>query len=242
MKIKLYLVFILFTEMIYGQVIIRNKEPITAIYYKVDVYGGNKPKEKATTDEIGFRFWMQKMLEIGEYALYMNKNESVFTALEPPENTNISIKDEIQFQANRLSYKNIANREMINQGIIDGKYYNIIRPFEPYKWTITTETKKILGYTCYKATSTKEGLDFDDNKIMIPGPVVWFTPEIPLPFGPRGIDGLPGVILESNSHNRFYFYATKIISDKEPLVTIEMPKGEFVTEKEYGRLQAISIR
>ena len=78
--------------------------------------------------------------------------------------------------------------------------------------------------------------DYDDNKIMVPGPIVWFTPEIPIPFGPIGIDGLPGVVLEASEKGKMYFYATKIISDyKDPLITIEIPKGKFITPEEYDR-------
>ena len=71
---------------------------------------------------------------------------------------------------------------------------------------------------------------------MVPGPIVWFTPEIPIPFGPIGIDGLPGVVLEASEKGKMYFYATKIISDyKDPLITIEIPKGKFITPEEYDR-------
>ncbi len=55
------------------------------------------------------------------------------------------------------------------------------------EWIIDfTSSKEILGYKCFKATSKKS-----------PEEVLWFTPEIPTRYGPRFLNGLPGLVLES---------------------------------------------
>src|SRR6218665_698056 len=56
-----------------------------------------------------------------------------------------------------------------------------------YNWKITSETKKIQNYTCYKATTSFRGNNFE----------AWFTPDIPLNIGPWKWYGLPGLILEA---------------------------------------------
>ena len=58
------------------------------------------------------------------------------------------------------------------------------------KFKFTKESKKILGYTCYKALSSDEGGDYE----------VWFTREIPNnTVGPLEIVNIPGLVLEVSS-------------------------------------------
>jgi GLPGLI family protein len=75
-------------------------------------------------------------------------------------------------------------------------YFNLpqkynYRTFEYYNWKITTETKKINNFLCYKATGTVKAL----NAKAIPIEA-WFCPEISLPYGPENYAGLPGLIFE----------------------------------------------
>lgn len=65
----------------------------------------------------------------------------------------------------------------------------------PFEWEITNQTKKIGKYNCRQAKITeklysREGHFFNKNVI------AWFTPEIPVSFGPKNYNGLPGLILQ----------------------------------------------
>jgi len=51
-------------------------------------------------------------------------------------------------------------------------------------WEISSETKKIGNFTCTKATANFRGRDY----------TAWFTTDIPLPYGPWKLMGLPGLI------------------------------------------------
>lgn len=105
------------------------------------------------------------------------------------------------------------------------------------KWNLTTETKTISGYKCYKATYTYiqkwKGREFPWEV------VAWYTPEIPLQYGPIRYSGLPGLILELSEDNRG-FIADKInFSDTE--VKIKKPnKGEVLTEEEIDRRHQVA--
>lgn len=57
------------------------------------------------------------------------------------------------------------------------------------QWKISKETKKILNYTCKKATTTYKGTTF----------TAWFADKVPTNAGPYLFRGLPGLILEVNS-------------------------------------------
>lgn len=67
---------------------------------------------------------------------------------------------------------------------------------ETPEWEISDETKDILGYQCFKATT-----DFRGRKW-----TAWFTPEIPIQDGPWKLCGLPGLILEAHDANRDYSF------------------------------------
>lgn len=93
-------------------------------------------------------------------------------------------------------------------------------------WKITNETKTINGYYCIKATSLL-AVDYGDLEQNQLYPITaWFCPDLKYPYGPRGIGGLPGIILELNQ-NIITFYASKI-ELKEKLIDILMPTNKKV--------------
>ncbi|MVO08888.1 GLPGLI family protein [Flavobacterium sp. TP390] len=64
-------------------------------------------------------------------------------------------------------------------------------------WKFDNETKKIGKYVCHKATATFRGRDY----------TVWYTTEIPIPYGPWKLNGLPGLVLEAyDSEYKIFFY------------------------------------
>ena len=68
-------------------------------------------------------------------------------------------------------------------------------------WKLTNESKKIGIFKCFKAIGTFRGRDY----------TAWYTNEIPLPYGPWKLQGLPGLILEAyNSNEEIYYYAKKV--------------------------------
>lgn len=57
-----------------------------------------------------------------------------------------------------------------------------------FRWKILSEIRDIQGYICMSA----ETADTVKGQRIL----AWFTTELPLPFGPEGYGGLPGMILE----------------------------------------------
>lgn len=103
----------------------------------------------------------------------------------------------------------------------------IVRDSMPIlQWKITNEEKLIDSYKCIKAE-----VDFRGRKF-----IVWYTPEIAVPFGPFKFKGLPGLILSVESSyfgSKLYWNLTSFKFEK----TLPIPKrndfqGEEMSLKE----------
>lgn len=129
-----------------------------------------------------------------------------------------------------------------------GKYYNNIIKDEYYCqldaygdkfliknhkiiWELFNETKKIGKYVCYKAKTVK--LTKGRNGIIKTPITVWYTSEIPIPFGPIGYGGLPGLILELEIKDA-KFFADKVVLNPTKQITInKLRDGIKLTKDEF---------
>ena len=79
----------------------------------------------------------------------------------------------------------------------DNGYYT--EPLSEMQWTIVEDsTATVLGYECIMAESDYHGRHWK----------AWFAPELPMPFGPWKLHGLPGLILKAEANGGFSFAAT----------------------------------
>ncbi|MBD5329977.1 MAG: GLPGLI family protein [Bacteroides sp.] len=68
------------------------------------------------------------------------------------------------------------------------------------EWSFCDEaTDSIMGYECRKAATEFAGRNY----------TAWFTPEIPLPFGPYKFGGLPGLILKIEDAEQQFIWEAK---------------------------------
>ncbi|QOD61214.1 GLPGLI family protein [Polaribacter haliotis] len=112
------------------------------------------------------------------------------------------------------------------------KDYNVDFSYKMRDWELSNEFKIIDGFTCYKATK-KEVLRFGS----IIEYTAWYAPKIPVPYGPGGYGGLPGLILKLEIGNRFYYMVDKItLNPKKKLKIPELKKGTKISVKEMIRL------
>lgn len=176
---------------------------------------------------------MAKMLT---FNLDFNENESLFYLANSliSEHEDQDTKDYVVglFYGYDYMYINKTKDELVEQ-----MYYAFgtllkIRKASLIEWDLTSETKMISGYKCYRATYTYlqkwRGREFPWEV------VAWYTPEIPLQYGPIRYSGLPGLILELSEDNRGFVVDKIVFSDKD--VKIKKPdKGEILTEEEIDR-------
>ncbi|MGM0636643.1 MAG: GLPGLI family protein [Bacteroidota bacterium] len=98
------------------------------------------------------------------------------------------------------------------------------------EWELKEEYREILGFKCQKAVA--KNVDYSQSDALH-YPIAWFTPEIPLSFGPRGFNGLPGLILGLETRGRYY-YAKEIEIDEDYTPIFE-EEPELLTKEEYDK-------
>jgi GLPGLI family protein len=92
-------------------------------------------------------------------------------------------------------------------------------------WIIMKETRKIGNLQAIHAKGVFGGRTYN----------VWFTPDIPMPFGPFKLGGLPGLILEAYSEDGIVKYKfERFESTTADVVVMEKPKqGREMTLEEF---------
>lgn len=99
---------------------------------------------------------------------------------------------------------------------------------EAVPWKLGSEKKKVLDYTCMKAT-----MILDDQDI-----VAWFSPEIPVSLGPSVFGGLPGLILAVERNGETAYVATSVqLSPPGEEALIEPDNGSVVSADEFAVIQ-----
>ncbi len=157
------------------------------------------------------------------YVLKFNPNESYYyidTGMKPDD-----LEDPMAYHFSKMMlgsgifYQNAPKRYILNQKESMHQLY-LVRDTIQNDWTISYEKKVIGGFKCYKATKKcKCGQDI----------VAWFTPEIPVPFGPAGYAGAPGLILQVTFF-KHTLRLKKIKLFKKPISITPPDKGEPITK------------
>lgn len=106
-------------------------------------------------------------------------------------------------------------------------------------WVLSSESKKIQGYTCYRATMSKTTMVKKD-KFKTRDVEAWYCPELPFPFGPKDNFDLPGLILELYD-DKVVFLATKIEFNSYRKIILENKKN-CISEKEFYDINEVKTK
>ena len=111
-----------------------------------------------------------------------------------------------------------------------GRTFRVADERPTYSWQVTTEQAMHLDYPVMKATTEHDSTTVE----------AWFTPAIPLPGGPAGYGGLPGMILVlSIDDGHTQYQATEVALQELEEGLISPPdKGREVTREEFEKIVA----
>lgn len=118
-------------------------------------------------------------------------------------------------------------------------------PLDEMEWIVVGDSvATVMDYQCVMARTDYHGRQW----------TAWFAPEIPMPYGPWKLHGLPGLILKAEADGGFTFTATGIeLSDRliSPMYMQEnyspverrqaLGNAEYFTNNEESILQAEGI-
>lgn len=130
----------------------------------------------------------------------------------------VSTADQIQANPDRYIggetfsiYKNYPAGKFTTTDKIATDWFLVEELIPVQEWTMTDETKEILGYECKSATCTFRGRDY----------IAYYTEEVPVADGPWKFGGLPGFIMEvRDAHNHYSFTCVGINSKADRAMTI----------------------
>lgn len=146
-----------------------------------------------------------------------------------------------------IYYKNIQAKNFSNQTEIMGKSFLIKDKLPDYKWVLSSETKNIGTYTCYKASFSKEvesknitfknGESVEEVKKETIVTTAWYTLQVPVSNGPDDYQGLPGLILEINDGKKTIVCTEIILNPSEKSIIIKPLKGKVVSQKRFNKIE-----
>lgn len=163
------------------------------------------------------------------YVLNFNDDKSLFE-IESILTKNATEKMIIKSQSSY--YTNLSTQTILEQKEIAGTTF-LIKKEATIDWKITNEKKKIGDYLAQKAVTHKEVINTRTDNVIKHKVIAWFTPEIPINYGPDGYHGLPGLILKLEIGGFTNFVIHDIdLGVSNPKVK-KPTKGKKVTEEEY---------
>ena len=223
MKKNIFIFFLFFTINFFSQ------SGIITYNIKVEAQEGKVPEN--------FAELLKKSLDYAnkhQFELVFTKNKSKFNPLQK-----VSIDNDYDQKTENLArlafstgsdffYDNQLKTEIEKKG--DGTLLKAIN--SNTNWEITTESKTISSYLCYKAILK---ISFVNRKGVSGIHIItaWFAPSLPFPFGPKNFYGLPGLILELHENKTTYLATKIVLTDKE--FKIDFPKGKTIPKEEYDK-------
>ena len=183
-----------------------------------------------TTNLVEYTFKNKRGVnDVGREYLVFNDSELYYANISNDNNLNYEDdklgKERFNYEPIYINLKTDSlyqNRiGILKKNSAEMKRFILVETKPVMSWKVTKESKKILGYTCYKATTKFRGRNY----------AAWFAPDIPYNLGPWKLGGLPGLILKVEN-DVFDYVAIRIVlnSDKIPTLPTLQSFEKFKTK------------
>jgi len=129
----------------------------------------------------------------------------------------------------RKVYMDLSKNKITEQVELMTRFFIIEKDIEALPWKTGSNQRKIQGYICHEGISTR-----GEETI-----IAWFTPEIPVSFGPENYRGLPGMILAIDINGENVILATSIDIDAPMESTLVKPNdGKKIKQETFDQIVA----
>jgi len=207
-----------------------------AYYLKKSIFDLNNSPKNLNTKEKATANNMIKNLNKLEYKLSFNCDTAIFEELKKMDANNdvFAIKlARIYSGFNGSIFYDLKRDKIIHKKEVAGNFYLVSSTTRKDDWKLTKEKLIINSFICYKAIKkeTIEG-SWGSKEIEI---IAWYSPMIPINFGPDGYAGLPGLIVQLEKGN-VVTYLKKIIFVEGNVINKEPTKGKRISKKEFDSI------
>ncbi|WP_008634354.1 GLPGLI family protein [Bizionia argentinensis] len=212
---KLIVLLLLFNFSVYGQT--------GEITYKI-----THPEEHDDTDDEMKQ--VNNETTLMSFSLIFNEKGSFFEKKRNvPQNKYLATMAAIITLSKSSYFQNLESKNIYYNYKIGNKEYIVVDSTKMNSWTLSNETKNIEGFTCYKASKNEFNERNQTNYLR----EAWYAPDIPVPYGPAGYGGLPGLILEIEIRKGFVYYVSKIsLNEQENLELPKLKDGPEISPRE----------
>lgn len=143
--------------------------------------------------------------------LFFNNDKSIFywnniikkkPELEQNDEGNFNINIEIRDSIGTVNYLDLKKDSLFTRTLwLKGTKYIVNEKSPKIKWVLFDETKNIGNISCKKAIGDFRGRLY----------TAWYSLDIPVPFGPWKLQGLPGIIIEAYDESKEVQFILKSI-------------------------------
>lgn len=217
---------------------------------KMDLQIGGENSAMSETQQKQMEAQMKKMFQ-KTFTLSFSKSESVYkeeaklnAPKSPVNGMNVMVFG--NGGGTDIYFKNIKEKRYVNKTEVMGKRFLIKDVIPDFKWELSSETKNIGNYTCYKATFSREedqtqlnmenGEAKERTKKVKVVTTAWYTPQIPISNGPKEFGGLPGLILELKEGELTIVCTEVVLNPSDKIVIKEPTKGKKITQLKYEKI------
>lgn len=219
---KLFLLFFVITGFLIEASAQKELAQLEVIYKQVMKH---KPTDPEGVVDINF-----VMLNIGstsaivqDYAAYQTDSvKAIESADQKDIQKYIDQETRAAFYFDSKVVQDLENQSLTVYDVIIPERFYYTEPLMS-DWQLVDGNKDIAGYHCSKAT-----IKYGDRHW-----IVWYTEQLPLPFGPWKLAGLPGLILSAEDESgEIAFELAELRTGKSPLPIIEKDNRTIKTNRD----------
>lgn len=204
MKRLIYILFLLPTTVAFAADFIKDPEPaiLEVRYQRTEVFDTLHRDSMFWRDEMMLRVGRTKSMFCNVKQFYQDSlskaNPDIYWGMMKAEidKGNSNVFATLGGYKRSYLYKFYDDNEIVEEDYFDITPWKYKEMWEKPEWQISEESKEILGYQCFKASTDYRGRRW----------TAWFAPEIPVQEGPWKLCGLPGLILEAYDAGRDYVF------------------------------------